>query len=187
MKYKTNKEQTTAHIGKKVLRFSQGFTLVEVIVVLVIISLLAIFALPELLSFRPKMRLKGMADTFVENLQRAKMYAIKNNTTVSFTFTPAVTCPGGSYRFFDASNSTVAREVMHDLTDDVSTARTTNVCLKPSNFPAGSGFSSRGLALNINGGNATISNTTLNKTGDPTYVVIQSVSGGVSMKKVNLP
>ena len=186
MKYKTNKEQTTAHIGKKVLRLSHGFTLVEVIVVLVILSLLAVFALPELTSFRPKMRLKGMADTFVENLQRAKMHAIKNNTSVSFTFIPAVTCPGGSYRFADASNSTVAREVMHDMTDDATKARTTNVCLKPSNFPGGSGFSSRGLALSA-GGNATISNTTLNKTGDPTYVVTQSVSGGVSMKKVNLP
>ena len=169
---------------RKVFSASKGFTLVEVITVLVIIGILALFAAPEFINWRPRMRLKGIADTLSENLQRAKIHAIKNNRNVIFTFTPAVACPGGSYNFTDTGGNVVASDVMHDLTTPDTAARTTNVCLQASTFVAGDGFTSRGVPINAAAKTVTISNTALNKVGDPTYVITQSVAGGVKLQKV---
>jgi hypothetical protein len=133
------------------------------------------------------MRLKGMADSFSENLQRAKIHAIKNNINVVFTITPAVACPGGSYNFTDTAGNLVASDTMNDLSTDDTRARTANVCLSASTFVIGDGFTSRGLPINAAAKTLTLRNTDLNKTGDPTYVISQSISGSIKLNKVPLP
>lgn len=167
---------------------THGFTLVEVMTVLVVISLISIFALPKMQKWRARMRLKGAADTLVSDLQKAKMYAIKHNTNVTFTFAAAATCPGGSYIFKDTSGNEVASQVMNDSTDKDS--KTTNVCLKTSTYAAAApfdGFTSRGLPINPTARTVTISATDLSDTGDPTYTITQSIAGGISLAKDALP
>ncbi len=179
--------------GRKIFTL-HGFTLVELMTVVAIIAILAMFAAPEVINWRPKMRLKGAADTLSENLQRAKMHAIKNNVRVVLTFTagtgaPARTCTGGSYRFVDSSPAAivVAAETFNDLTTPESTARTSGLCLQASTFAAGEGFTPRGLTIGAGGGVVTLSNTSLTASGDPTYVITQTVAGGIQLQKVLYP
>jgi Tfp pilus assembly protein FimT len=148
--------------------------------VVAIIAILALFAAPEVMNWRPKMRLKGAADTLSENMQRAKIHAIKNNVNVVLTFTKGVgtPCKGGSYLI---TESVVPANVVANV------AMTDNVCLQDSDFVAGDGFTSRGLPINGVARTAKIRNADLADPGDPTYEVTQSIAGGISLKKVNIP
>jgi prepilin-type N-terminal cleavage/methylation domain-containing protein len=185
MNHKTAQVKPIKCTGRGILRTAHGFTLVEVITVLVIISLLAVFAAPEVINWRPKMRLKSAADTLAENLQRAKMHAIKNNVRVEFFFTNGIgtPCKDGKYEIkeFPPSAVVVVPEVQ----------MTNNICLQATNYADDDGFTSRGLSVfPANPGNPrsiTISNADLNNSGDPTYVITQSVAGGLDLQKVLLP
>ncbi|MCP3892859.1 MAG: prepilin-type N-terminal cleavage/methylation domain-containing protein [Desulfobulbaceae bacterium] len=165
---------------------NDGFTLVEIMVVVVIISILALFAAPNLTSWGRKMRLKGMADTFLENMQQAKIYAIKRNTSVTFNFTAAATCPGGSYNVTDDQDGTVVVfDVMNDPGD---TSRTQNVCLQASTFPVtGAGFTSRGLPKSPSAYAVTISSSDLIASGDPIYTIRRTSAGGLILDKGTNP
>lgn len=189
-----NKVKAIDYPGRKVLSTLRGFTLVELITVVAIIAILAAFAAPEVINWRPKMRLKGAADTLTENLQRAKIHAIKNNVNVVFTFAagagaPARTCTGGSYSFVDSAvpPNTVASETFNDLTTPESTARTSGLCLQATTFAAGDGFTSRGLPLVAGGGAVTLSNASLTVANDPTYSITQTTAGGIQIQKVLYP
>lgn len=186
------KMKTIRYPGRKIFSASSGFTLVELMTVVAIIVILAAFAAPEVINWRPKLRLKDAADALSENLQRAKMHAIKNNVSVVFTFAagtgaPARSCTGGTYSFVDSAANIVASETFNDLSTPESTARTSGLCLQASTFAAGDGFTPRGLPLVAGGGVVTLSNASLAASGDSTYVVTQTVAGGIQLQKVLYP
>ncbi|MBW2604471.1 MAG: prepilin-type N-terminal cleavage/methylation domain-containing protein [Deltaproteobacteria bacterium] len=56
-----------------------GFTLIELIVVIVLLAILAGVSVPNFLSWLPKYRLKSAARDLYSNLQLAKMSAIRAN------------------------------------------------------------------------------------------------------------
>ena len=154
-------------------RHQDGMTLVEIAVVLVIISILAIFVAPEMTKWGPRMNLKAAGEDLFTALQRAKVYAIKNNVNVLFTFTPPAACPGGTYTFTDnatPSNTVVAGNV----------TKYSGVCLATT-FVAGDGFTSRGLPINPGSKTVTVSNSSL---GTVKYVITQTAAGGVTLDKL---
>lgn len=61
---------------------ASGFTLVEMMVVIAIITILASVAIPSFGSFFDRHRLRGAADTLFGDLQFARMEAIRNNQFV---------------------------------------------------------------------------------------------------------
>lgn len=73
MKMKTGKDRS-------------GFTLIELMVAVAIISVLAGVAIPTFSAWLPNYRLKGAARDLYSNIQLAKMEAIKQNTDISITF-----------------------------------------------------------------------------------------------------
>ena len=69
-----------------------GFTLLELIMVLVIFSILAAIALPGYLSWLPNYRLKSAARDLYSNMQKAKMEDIKENKDWAIVFDSANNC-----------------------------------------------------------------------------------------------
>ena len=70
-----------------------GFTVLELIVVIVVISILAAIAVPNIIDWLPNYRLKSAARDLVSNMQKARMEAVSGNKDVVVTFDGSVT-PG---------------------------------------------------------------------------------------------
>lgn len=66
-----------------------GFTLVEVIVVLIVIAVLGSIALPGYMKWMPNIRLKSTARDLYGNMQKMRMVAVKDNRTTAIIFDPA--------------------------------------------------------------------------------------------------
>ncbi len=139
-----------------------GFSLVELMVAIGLLAVLAAIAIPNLSSWLPSYRLKSAARDLYSNMQKAKMAAIKSNSTVTLNFTASTgsPCLGGMYNFVDAGGNTI-----------VSNSLANGICLStPTGFPAG--FSSAGLPSGVTG---TIQLTHPNTTR--IYTITQSMAG----------
>ena len=118
-----------------------GFSLVELIIVLGIMGLIIVVAMTYFNDWGNNYRLKGEARDLYSNMQKAKIGAIKSNTTVTLNFTASTgsPCQGGSYTFTDGGGVNI-----------VSSSITNGICLStPSSFP--NGFSAKGLASGATG------------------------------------
>lgn len=79
----------------------QGFTLVELMVVVAIIAIIASIGTTALLSYLPQMRLKSAARDVFSTMSQAKMEAIKRGQNVTILFaSPA----NGYTMFLDSDN-----------------------------------------------------------------------------------
>ena len=68
---------------------NSGFTVIELMVVVVILSALAGIAIPTFSAWLPNYRLKGAARDVYSHIQAAKLEAIRQNTDISVTFQTA--------------------------------------------------------------------------------------------------
>ncbi len=156
----------------------KGFSLVEMITVLGIVSILFAIGLTGLNRWRPNFQLKGDAESFYVNLQRARVHAIKTNRTVTVLVkkkNPAsVNFPRGKYTMTDDAGASLADEVMGDGTS-----------LENTTFPTNAAgdyvveFNSRGFSSNNNPAVVTFGH---DKIGD-TYTVTIGASGNIKIQK----
>ena len=161
-----------------------GFTLVEIMVVVVILSLLAMFAAPEFAEMRPKSRLKGAAKQLFSDMQNAKTIALKDNANTVLTV--ASDCPEGSYIFSNGVSDDIDRCITGD--DD----EYRDVIISSSTIAANDGFTTRALSIlgaagGAGGGTITVESARLQDSGDPTYTVILTGAGGVQFDRVLKP
>ena len=68
------------------MRKQDGFTIVELIIVIAVIGIIAAIAVPNFLSWLPDARLKSAARDLYSNLQQAKIGAIKSNKKWAIVF-----------------------------------------------------------------------------------------------------
>ncbi len=80
-----------AHPGRR--RPPDGFSLIEIVVVIAIVALAAAIAVPNLIAWRTNLRLGTAVGELRTDLLSAKALAAKENTTVTVQFYPAT----GSY------------------------------------------------------------------------------------------
>lgn len=90
------------------LHNQQGFTFIEIVVVVVIIGVLSVIAIPSFLNWMPNIRLKSNARDLYSDIQNAKLEAAKRSSCVGVRFT-TVSFPatgGGYVVFLDNGNGT---------------------------------------------------------------------------------
>lgn len=160
---------------------SKGFTLVEVLTVIVILGILASIAFPMINASLPKYRLRAAARELVIDFKKAKVEAVKRHRSVLIQFTrETVGNPeaGGSYLLcVDANNDNTCNAGEELKT--VSMPR--NVRLVNTNFPAPvdvAGYNSRSLPWNGNLGTVRLQSSD----GTRTYLISLSSAGGVRLQ-----
>lgn len=75
----------------------KGFSLVELMIVISIVSILASLALPSFESFLRKRQMVGASDLFYTSLYLARTEAVKRNSTVTICKSSDATNCGGSW------------------------------------------------------------------------------------------
>ncbi|MCW5200416.1 GspH/FimT family pseudopilin [Desulfobulbus sp. F4] len=89
---------------KRLTEPSFGFTTVELAIVMAIVAILSAIALPGILKGVPEKRLRGAARNLYSDMQKARLLAVKYNTTVTVNFDKT----NGTYTYcnqFDYCNS----------------------------------------------------------------------------------
>jgi len=197
---------------KKRYLTAKGFTLVEIMVVVVIISVMALLVGPELVNFGPNMRVKAAARDLHTNIQKIRVEAIKLNRKAFITFN-RVTCdahpasaiptPRGSYSIdIDNDNNGVvsAGDIHLILSDDSKDVapdydydmpKNTALCANsstPTGTPIMFMFSPRGLWFDSSG-NSLGGRTDFRIQNDKerAYEVQVTIVGGISTEKCKDP
>ncbi len=101
-----------------------GFTMLELIIVIAVISVMAAIAVPNFLSWLPQYRLKSAARDLYSNLQRAKIGAIKSNKKWAIVFNADARtyeiCSGkGPDNSWGGTNDVVKKIVLSDYGSNI--------------------------------------------------------------------
>nr|WP_319490932.1 GspH/FimT family pseudopilin [uncultured Desulfobacter sp.] len=149
--------------NKKILGTATGFTLLEIITVLGILSILMAVAIPNVLSWLSNYRLKAAASDLYSNMQKAKSEALKRNCDIGITFvTVAFPAQGGGYTvFLDDGAGTNAGNAIQDAGESTlfTVLMPSGCTLEKASFNGTStGYNSRGFPLNNKVGSAILRN-----------------------------
>jgi len=90
---------------------NKGFSLVEVIIVIAVIGIVAVFAVPNMIGWRANTNIGAIASNLKSDLQFAKMKAIRENQYVAVSFFPTE----NYYEIFVDRHNDFSRDSDEDL------------------------------------------------------------------------
>jgi type IV fimbrial biogenesis protein FimT len=148
-----------------------GFTLVELMVAVALVAVLATLAANGLSSMTPKLRLNSALNDLRGNIQKAKLIAVKRNTSCLVVFN---TTSPGSYRACLDSDRDYTCDAGEEVILQQAFTDYTNISLQSASFTNGAKvrFNSRGLPENSSGGFAAGSANCTNTEGDSKQVFL---------------
>jgi len=153
----------------KILKNKKGFTLTEVVVTLSILAVMTAISLPSYISWLPRHKLQTSARQIYDDLNLAKIRAVKDNTVARITFNAGT----DNYTVFLDNN-------LNGLPDDgASTILRNNATLENSvDITAANtcGFNNRGLR--------TTAQTQVVRLTNPTNIIMRidvNTAGGISI------
>ena len=129
----------------KSMRKNSGFTLMELIIVIVVLVILAAISVPIFLSWLPEYRLRSAADDLYAHLQHAKMQAIRNNNN-------------WAVQFVESSNSYTIYSNYKNTSDTGTAVKTINL----SDHGSGVGYGNGNAPQSATGAAAPFNNVTYN-------------------------
>ena len=127
----------------KSMRKNSGFTLIELVIVIVVLVILAAVSVPIFLSWLPEYRLRSAADDLYAHLQHSKIQAIRNNNNWAL-------------QFVESSNSYTIYSDYKDSSDTGTAVRTINL----SDHGSGVGYGNGNAPQNATGAAAPFNNVT---------------------------
>lgn len=148
-----------------------GYTLIEVIVVVMIISALAAIAAPGWLSFVNRQRINGLGGEVYQTLQTAQSDAKKNKLSRTVLFSksndglPQVSINGGPVQRLGQGQ--IKKGQVTDFTTFISTTTGTKITAKQTNLPITFDYQ----------GNVTTTDYKNGSSASPPYIVTVSGSG----------
>ncbi len=163
-----------------------GFTLLELMIVIVVIAILTAIAVPNIINWLPNYRLKAAARDLYSNMQKAKMEAVKRNVTVVLDFVPAT----NRYEMFVDDGAGVSGNANNFTRDSGETLLGTfgmpnDVTLSSASFSFGTqkaGFNSRGLPASRRIGNVILLNN-----NSRYYKATLSSAGNIKLEMSSTP
>jgi type IV fimbrial biogenesis protein FimT len=137
---------------------NKGFTLAEVVVTLAILGIMATIAIPSFMSWLPKHRLQTSVRQIYDDLNLAKMEAVKRNTDVFIQFSPT----NETYSvILDSNNSGALDGGDTPLKSNIALENGVNI--NNTGFASNTvGFNNRGMTVGGATGNINLSNPTGN-------------------------
>jgi prepilin-type N-terminal cleavage/methylation domain-containing protein len=110
------------------MRKQDGFTIIELIIVIVVIGIMTAIAVPDFLSWLPQYRLKSAARDLYSYLRRAKIGAIKSNKKWAIVFNADAgtyeVCSGkGPDNSWGGTNEVVKKVILSDYGSGVTFGR----------------------------------------------------------------
>lgn len=107
------------------MRNHRGFSLLELVIILLVIAILSAVSIPAIMEWMPNTRFRGAYLELVTHLQLAKMEAIKRNANVVVLFKPVVCAgfpsavpePGGEYTIFVDNGSEALGHLKNNALD----------------------------------------------------------------------
>ncbi|MCB2183213.1 MAG: GspH/FimT family pseudopilin [Desulfobulbaceae bacterium] len=158
----------------------QGFSLVELMIVIGIIGILTLVVVPSFSLLVPNYKLKAAARDLYSNFQKAKITAIKTNNDVVISFNVAA----NSYMIFIDDGGTTGTAGDDTQNGDefilMNITFPDEVILDSANFSFGSttpGFTPKGLPLR-----SRIGNVQLRNTNNRWYRITLSLAGGLRLQ-----
>ena len=149
-----------------------GFTLVELIIVVVIMGVIAAMAVPSVITFFDNYRLQGAAREVMLTMQLAKMKAISKNLQYKVDLTPTGGPAGGTYLLQEGNKSsgsdTWTTIETHNLSDYANT-----ILYSSTNDPI---FNPRGTISNL-------TTVVVKNTKGDSYQISTSIAGRIKLVK----
>ena len=124
-----------------------GFSIIEAMVVVVLIAIMAAWGFPKVMDIMPRYRLKEAARNVYQNVQLAKMTAIKEGSPCVMVFSPS------GYTIFLDINQNFINDGSDKLIKQVNWSDFVDVSMTSCNFPSSRiAFTPDGRTLNNTGG-----------------------------------
>jgi prepilin-type N-terminal cleavage/methylation domain-containing protein len=108
------------------IRNEEGFTLVELIIAIAIVSVVIVIAVPNIVVWRQNAEIRGAARDVYSYFQKAKIEAIKRKTFCTITFSP------DGFMIYADSNKNLVQDVGEEVITSISLSDYGDVSLDTS-------------------------------------------------------